>query len=351
MGFGRGVCLGRGGRAVKVDAFTHVAPPGFRDRALRLATSASDFQNWPSIPGLSDIALRIELMDEARIDMQVICTPSPPLDEQFDQRTAQDLARQANDEVAAIVADHPDRFIGAATLSLTDPSCAVEELRRAVEDLGLRGALLYTSVNGGPIDGPDFRPLYDALEALDVPAWLHPERSSGQPDYPTETTSKYGLFLVFGWPYETTLAMARLVFSGTMQRHPGLKIIAHHAGAMIPRFANRIQSHYQNLPRVDRPDALESPPIDYFKRFWVDSVTQGSVSALMNAREVFGAERMVFASDFPFGTNGGRDFITSEMAALAKMPISSEEKERIWGQNLMELCGIATNAQTARPLT
>jgi aminocarboxymuconate-semialdehyde decarboxylase len=326
-----------------------MAPPAFRERVLELSGSDADLANWQRIPAIGDITARIDIMDEVGIDAQVICTPSPPVDEKFEQHVAQDLARTVNDEVAAIVADHPGRFIATATLSLSDPAWAAEELTRAVEELNLRGCQLYTSVNGSPIDGPEFRPLYDALEALDVPAWLHPERSSSQADYPTEDHSRYGLFLVFGWPYETTIAMARLVFSGTMQQHPRLKIIAHHAGAMIPRMANRIRSHYQNLPRVDGPEGLELPAIDYFKRFWVDTVTQGSTTALMSAHEMFGADRMLFASDFPFGTNGGRDFIVTEMDAVAAMPVPENEKERIWARNLLTVCGIEDAEPAARP--
>ncbi|MGH2703219.1 MAG: amidohydrolase family protein [Actinomycetota bacterium] len=329
-----------GGRAVKVDAFTHVAPVALRDAVLERSDFSSDLENWQRIPALTDPALRLQLMDECGIDMQVLATPSPPLDEQFDQETAQGLARLANDEMAAITQRYPDRFIGTATLSLTDPEWAADELRRSVEHLNLRGAQLYTSVRGRAIDGPDFEPLYATLEALDVPAWLHPERSSRQPDYVGEQGSKYGLFLVFGWPYETTLAMARLVFSGTMQRHPDLKIVAHHAGAMVPRLATRIRSHYQNLPRVDGPDDLELAPIEYFKRFWIDTVTQGSTSALMAAREVFGSDRMVFATDMPFGTNGGKDFMAAEMRALDSLPLPEAEKQAIWGTNLLRLCGL-----------
>lgn len=332
-----------GGTAVKVDAFTHVAPLALRDRVLASSNAPSDLENWQLIPALTDVSLRLDLMDECGIDMQVLSTPSPPLDEQFDAKTARELARLANDEVAVLVNRHPGRFIGTATLSLDDPEWAAQELTRAVKQLGLRGALLYTSVNGRAIDGPEFEVLYDALEALDVPAWLHPERSARQPDYAGESSSMYGLFLVFGWPYETTLAMARLVFSGVMQRHPDIKIITHHAGAMVPRLANRVRSHYQNLPRVDGPVGLDLPPIEYFKRFWVDTVTQASPSALMSAREVFGAEHMVFASDMPFGTNGGRDFVLSEMATLESLPIPAEEKEGIWGKNLLSLCGLSTD--------
>jgi predicted TIM-barrel fold metal-dependent hydrolase len=334
---------------VKIDGYTHIAPPRFRARILDRHPGDADFANWHAIPAMSDVPLRIALMDEAGLAAQVLCTPSPPLDEKFDEREAQALSRAVNDEMAKVVLAHPGRFIGTATLALTDPVWAAEELRRCVTELGLRGCQLYTSVRGAPLDRPELEPVYDALEELDVPAWLHPERSSCVPDYPGEDGSRYGLFLVFGWPYETTIAMARLVFSGTMQRHPRLKVIAHHAGAMIPRMANRIRTHYQNLPRVDGADGLEQPPIEYFKRFWVDTVTQGSVTAIMAAREVFGPHQMMFASDFPFGTNGGRDFIADEMSAIEELPIADEERRAIWSQNLLSACGIAAQELTPEP--
>jgi predicted TIM-barrel fold metal-dependent hydrolase len=289
---------------------------------------------------MTDVAARLDLMDELGVDMQVLCTPSPPLDEHFEPQAARDLALIANDGMAEIVHAHPGRFIGTATLPLANPGWAEAELTRAVQELSLRGGLLYSSVNGTAIDGPGLEPLYSAAEALDVPLWLHPERARSRPDYDGEEGSRYGLFLVFGWPYETTLAMARLVLSGTMQRHPRLKVIAHHAGAFVPRLANRIRTHYRNLPRVAGPSDLELPVIEYFKRFWVDTVTQGSVPSLRAAYDLYGADRLLFASDMPFGAAHGREFMEIEMRALEDLDAPDADKELVWARNVLDLCRI-----------
>jgi aminocarboxymuconate-semialdehyde decarboxylase len=235
------------------------------------------------------------------------------------------------------VRDHPGRFIGVATIPLLDPETGAAETERAIRQLGLGGVLMYTSHRGMPIDRPELEAYYGLVEELGVPIWLHPERSALQPDYASEDRSRYGMFLIFGWPYETTLAVARLVLSGVMERHPRLKVVAHHAGAMIPRLATRIGTHYNDQPRIELPD-LSLPVTEYLKRFYVDTVTQGSVSALEGAREVFGADRMLFASDMPFGGDNGRNFIRLETAAVEGMDLGEEERERIWSGNLASIC-------------
>jgi predicted TIM-barrel fold metal-dependent hydrolase len=325
---------------VKVDSFTNFLPTVMRDAVLARAASVDDFENWLTVPPMTDVRARLEMMDEWGIDMQVLSTPSPPLDEIFERDEARDLARVTNDGMAAVVNTHPRRFIGTATLPLGDPEWGAEELTRAVVELGLRGGLLYSSVRGRAIDGPEFELLYATAEELDVPLWLHPERSSARPDYEGEERSRFGLFLVFGWPYETTLAMSRLVLSGVMQRHPRLKVIAHHAGAMIPRLANRIGTHYRNLPRVAGPADLDLPVIEYFKRFWVDTVTQGSVLSLQAAYELYGPDKLLFASDMPFGAGHGREFIQLETKALDELDAPDTDKARMWSSNALELCGV-----------
>src|SRR6266508_2112698 len=126
---------------------------------------------------------------------------------------AAELARLANDELAELCTAHPDRFMGfAASLAMNDPDAAVREAQRATKDLGALGVQIFTNVNGVALDEPRFAPLFAAMAELDRPIWVHPARASAHPDYLTEDRSKYELWWVFGWPYETAIFMSRLIF-------------------------------------------------------------------------------------------------------------------------------------------
>jgi aminocarboxymuconate-semialdehyde decarboxylase len=329
---------------MKVDAFAHCLPPELHRRALEeLGGSRPDIRHWERVPTLHDMGLRLGVMDDAGIDVQVLTTAGPPLESLFEDEPAVEFATLANDSMAELVTRHPDRCRAVATIPLVDLEWAIAELHRAVNDLQLVGVLLYTSVRGRPLDSPELEPFYSAVEELDVPIWLHPDRSGRQPDYPGEARSNYGLFLVLGWPYETSVTMARLVFGGVLQRHPRLRIIAHHAGAMIPFFAKRIELHYADGEESEWPDVQANPQVPYmeqFRRFYVDTVTQGSVSALMNAYELFGPDHMVLGTDVPFGPQSGREFARAAVASVQQMPISDADREKIWSGTAIRLCGL-----------
>src|SRR5260221_13860124 len=152
---------------------------------------------------------------------QVLVLAVPPLEEVAPPAVAAELARLANDQMAELVRRYPDRFVGfAAALPLGDVDAALGELDRALSELGALGAPLYTNVLGVALDEPRSEPLFTRLEEAGRAVWLHPTRSAAWADYPAERTSDYGLWWSLGWPYETAAALARLVYSGLMERHP-----------------------------------------------------------------------------------------------------------------------------------
>jgi Predicted metal-dependent hydrolase of the TIM-barrel fold len=134
-----------------------------------------------------------------------------------------------------------------ASIALNDPDAACAEARRAISDLGACGVQVFTNVNGAPLTSPEFLPLFDLIAEYDRPMWLHPARGSDFADYRTETSSKFEIWWTFGWPYETSVTMARIVFAGLFDRHPGLKIITHHMGGMIPYFEGRVGHGWDQL--------------------------------------------------------------------------------------------------------
>src|SRR5262249_44674507 len=160
----------------------------------------------------------------------ILSLSAPPIEAiSPDRQTTLDLAMLANDTMAALVRLHPDRFPGfIASLPLNHPDESVIELQRATWQLRALGVQIFSNVNGLQVDDARFLPLFDEADRLHCPVFLHPARSAGFADYPGETTSKYEIWWTFGWPYETSVAMQRLVFSRLFDRLPNIKIVAHH---------------------------------------------------------------------------------------------------------------------------
>src|SRR5207249_4070354 len=135
------------------------------------------------------------------------------------------------------------------------------------------------------LDAPRFEPLFEKMAALDRTIWVHPTRSDAWLDYPEEGRSRYGIWWSLGWPYETSVCMARLVYAGHLERHPDLKIVTHHAGAMVPHFSGRMASPIEGADRDEVAGRLPRPPIEYFRRFYTDSAMFGAPHAVRCASE------------------------------------------------------------------
>lgn len=321
----------------RIDTYAHFLPPALRDAlAASCDVSVPLLQNWTGPKALVDIDYRVQLLDEEGIDRQVITTPNPALESVFGADDAQRLARIANDGMAKAVARHPTRFYGVATVSLLSVAPAIAEVERAIGDLGLAGVLIYTSIDGTPLDAPEFLPLFEAVAALDVPIWLHPERSPSHSDYARETESRYDLYVMLGWPYETSVTMTRLALAGVLRRWPELRIITHHAGGMIPFYAERLAAHYGDEMILRRLSLSADRHIEDLKSFYADTITSGSVSALETTVDFFGSDRVMFASDMPFGPQDGRAFLRRNLEALEAADIPAASKQRIRAENALD---------------
>jgi predicted TIM-barrel fold metal-dependent hydrolase len=330
---------------MKLDAFCHVMPRPVFDRlaAMTDTPAAANIRNRiEGIPAIVDLDVRFRQMEEFGDDYrQIVSLPAPPPEDLGAPDVSRDFARAANDELAALVDAHPDRFAGwVAAVAMNDPDAAVAEAERAV-GMGALGAQIYTNVNGHPLDEERFEPFWAKMAELDRMIWVHPSRSAAWPDYPTEEKSRYEIWWVFGWPYETAAFMSRIVFSGVLERHPDLKILTHHAGSMIPFFAGRVGPGWDQLGArtpPDRREEIEGPelskrPIDYFKMFYADTAAFGSAPALRCALEFFGVERMLFASDSPFDPEKGPGYIRSTIENIDSLGLSDAEREELYEGN------------------
>jgi len=335
---------------MKIDVFPHILPRRYYERLL--ATAPPGFpmaKRIGAIPALVDLDRRLAIMDRFPEYVQVLTLAAPPIEAVAPPGASADLARLANDEMAALVARHPDRFPGfVASLPMNDPDAALAELDRAIDALGATGVQLFSSVNGRPLDRPEFQPIFDRMAARGLPIWLHPTRSPTVPDYVDEPRSRYDLWWAFGWPYETSLAMGRLVFSGLFDRHPGITIITHHMGAMVPFCAGRLGPGLDQLgTRTDDPDdaaalgRLARRPLDYFRLFYGDTALFGAWHAMESALAFFGVDRILFGTDMPFDPEQGPGFIRDTIAAMDRLRLGPAERAKIYEGNARRLLRLA----------
>jgi predicted TIM-barrel fold metal-dependent hydrolase len=337
---------------MKLDAFCHVMPRRYAEAMSQLedtAAAANVRNRINGVPSLVDLDVRFHQMDEFGDDYrQIVSLPAPPPEDLGDPKVSREIAALANDELAGLVADHPDRFAGwVAAMPMNDPDAAVAEAERAV-GLGALGAQIYTNVNGHPLDEARFDPFWAKMADLDRVIWVHPSRSAAFPDYVTEEKSRYEIWWVFGWPYETSAFMSRVVFSGVFERHPSLKILTHHAGAMAPFFAGRVGPGWDQLGArtpPDRRDEIDGPvltkrPIDYFRMFYADTAVFGAAPALRCALDFFGIEHMLFASDSPFDPEKGPGYIRATIENIESLGLSDAERSQLYEGNARTVLGI-----------
>jgi len=331
---------------IKIDVFPHCLPKRYFERAIQASPAGATLQKrMTGIPVLVDVELRMRIMDRYDGYVQILTLANPPVEVIADARTSPELIRLANDEMAEIAARHPDRFPGfVASLPMNNPEAAVAEIDRAIDTLGARGVQIYTNVAGRPLDLPEYRPIFARMAERDLPIWMHPARPAGFADYAGESRSKYDIWWAFGWPYETSAAMARLVFSGLFDRHPGLKIITHHMGAMIPFCAGRVGGGLDQLgSRTDDADdmaalgKLRKRPLEYFKMFYGDTALFGAWHAMESGLAFFGADHILFGTDMPFDPEKGPGFIRETIEAMERMRATPDEKAAIYAGNAKRL--------------
>lgn len=331
---------------MKLDIFNHIFPKVFYDKMVEVNPNLEDIgKRVRGVPVLFDLEARFRCMDEFEDYAQIICLASPPLEIIAGPDVTPDLARVANDGMAEYVAKYPDRLPGfIASMPMNNPDAALEEIDRAIKDLKAVGVQFFTNVKGKPLDLPEFKPLFEKMADYDLPIWIHPARGANFPDYLTEDKSKYEIWWAFGWPYDTSVMMARLVFGGYFDMFPNLKIITHHLGGMIPYFEGRVGPGWDQLgARTSDEDYssvlknLKKPHLEYFKMFYADTALFGSFTGTVCGLEFFGVDKVLFASDSPFDPEKGPGYIRETIKIIDALPISDEERQKIYEGNARRL--------------
>ncbi len=331
---------------MKIDIYNHIFPESYFEKMLQVAGKHKDLgKRVRNVPMLVDLDKRFKVMDQFDDYCQILSTAGPPPEVLAGPDDAAELARLANDGMAELCAKYPDRFPGfTATLAMNNVDAVIEEIHRAIKDLGARGIQFYTNVLGKPLDLPEFAPIFDVMADYDLPIWVHPMRPSKFADYASEDHSKYEVWFTFGWPYETSVFMARMVFAGLFDKHPNIKIITHHLGGMVPYFEGRVGPGWDQLgSRTTDEDLtlvlkrLKRRPLDYFKMFYGDTAVFGGTAGTVCGLEFFGADHVVFASDAPFDPEGGPMYIRETIKIIDNLDISGSDRKKIYQDNAVRL--------------
>ncbi|MEM3484349.1 MAG: amidohydrolase family protein [Candidatus Bathyarchaeia archaeon] len=330
------------GAETKIDIFAHILPPRYKKELEKLCGNGYYLKDViDTLPSLYDLSYRFRIMDKFEGLLHVITLSLPPIEIIGNAKKAVELAKLANDEIANLVRQYPDRFVaGVASLPLLDIEASLEEIDRAIKHLKLCGILLNTPVGGKPLDMPEFFPIFEKVSQHNVPVWLHPFRDPTFAEYKSETRSKYMLFHIFGWPYETAAAMLRIALSGMLERLPNLRIITHHCGGFVPYLWERIigaYDHSELLRGVNYKKRLKRPLHEYLRMFFYDTALYGNTPALMCAYQWCGPDHMLFGTDFPYDSEFGERYTRQTINAIEQMPISREEKELIFEKNARTL--------------
>jgi predicted TIM-barrel fold metal-dependent hydrolase len=340
---------------MKVDIFNHFFPRRFFEEFINTPSGPKDIgRRVREAATIVDLDARFRVMDEFGEYCQIITLPMPSLESLAGPDKSPHLARVANDGMAELCARHPDRFPSfVASLPMNNIEESQKEADRAVKQLGARGVQVFTNVAGKPLDADDVLPLFEELARRDVVIWMHPSRGANFPDYLSEDKSKYEIWWTFGWPYETSAAMARLVFSGIFDRHPGLKIITHHMGGMIPYFEGRVGYGWDQLgKRTSDVDytvllkTLKKRPVDYFKMFYADTALFGGLPATQCGLAFFGIDRVLFASDVPFEPSPGL-YIRETIRCVEGLGLNAAQKDQIYRGNADRLLNLSAAVKTA----
>ncbi len=312
----------------------------------RIDVSTLDRNGWPA-PGtaifkaINPAALadtgegRIAAMDAAGIDMQVLSIPGPGA-ELVSGCDGVVIARELNDRMAQLVSGKPERYAAFAHLPMRSPSDAADELERAVVQCGLKGALINGTVNGKFLDAPEFEPVLARAERLGVPLYIHPGippqgvRAAYYDGLPGEASFVLAI-AGWGWHAEVAVHILRLALSGTLDRHPKLKLLIGHIGEGLPTMMERVERVFSSYSSTHLNRSAARAIVE---QVWVSTSGFSSVPAFLAALMTFGADHLLFSVDYPFGNN------LAAAAFLMNLPVSPQDREKIAHRNADVLLGL-----------
>jgi aminocarboxymuconate-semialdehyde decarboxylase len=325
-------------RSQKLDIHTHYYTPGFfqkvretggqfsftTDPAGRSIITYNGARFFGITPPMTDVSKRIEDMDRVGIDVEVISLSTPNV--YFaDAKGQPDVARMMNDAYAELIARYPKRFKGFASIPMDSPDAALSELHRAVNDLKLNGVVLLSNIRGAGLTDKRYRPFFEEANRMRLCIFLHPMIPAA-----SEPFKEYVLGPIIGFPFDTTLAVARMCFDGMLKDFPDIKWIIGHAGGAVPFLMERMDSGYRDF--AETKEKIDQLPSFYLKRLYYDCVTFNSYNLHMLRDEV-GTDHMLMGSDYPHLLGS----IEKAVSSIEALTIPQAEKQKIFGGNALSI--------------
>jgi len=335
---------------VKLDLHTHYYPPAYFERIER---SGGDFSFGTSPTGqriiryrgarffgitapMTDVAKRLEDMDRVGIDTEVLSLSTPNV--YFVEGKAQaNVARMVNDAYAELAAMHPGRFLGFASIPMDDPDAALRELERAVEELRMQGVILLSNIRGRALADPLYRPFFEEADRRRLCVFVHPMIPVAADEF-----TDFVLGPLVGFPFDTTLAIAKLCFAGVFKQLPNIRWLVAHAGGAVPYLMERLDSGWRDFAecRVN----IDEPPSVYLRRLYYDTVTF-SPHNLRLLRDVVGTEHMVMGSDYPHLLGS----IDKAVSSIHAMDFTEHEKEQVYSGTALSIINNVRSVAGAAP--
>ena len=326
-----------------IDFHNHYYPPKYM-QALQSGSSSikvtidsegNPVLHYPgdynvAVRGHRDLAYRQEVLDSQGVSLQVLTLTTPGTHVES-PATAVQLASLVNDEFKEAMETRGHHFTALATLPLNDPAASVKELDRAIAQLGMRGAMLFSNVNGVALSDRRFWPMYELANDRGAVLYIHPEHPVG-----VEAMMDYWLMPLVGFLFDTTLAAASLVFSGVVERFPRIRWALCHLGGAIPYLAERLDRGFHAFK--DCRAHIQRPPSTYLRDFYYDTVNF-NLAALQLAVSFAGPEHILAGSDYPHQIGS----IPSMLDAIGRLPVSDDERAGIYGRNAARLLGLTVS--------
>lgn len=325
-----------------IDANAHITS----DAILEAIAELHDTEQATSLrnaPRLYDVDHRIDFLNRHGIDRQVINLARPTIFQGLSPDEAIEATRVANDEIRRIADEHPDRLIPMGTVPFLTGEY-LDEVRRCAGELDFPALQIFSNIDGQLLDDDAFEPFWATVDSLGIPVWIHPQLYNWHEFDEGETW----IYKMLGWPFDTSIALARIVFSGLLDRHQHVEIVSHHLGGTLPYLVGRFRSWYQT--RQEEPELyaeqavadLEHPLDAYVDRLYGDTAvsSHGESYPLRCGYEFFGADNVVYSSDYPLGPDRGEFWPEKIMGAIDDLEIPAAHRRKIYEGNATRLLGV-----------
>lgn len=337
----------------KIDAFCHIHPRKLLNEYVKLRVPhllrfvKADVEAGDEY--FTDDAYRIKYMDRHGIDVEVLSiSQAGGIWQTLNDDEVSKIAAVANEALFDMCKKNEERLIGTSIIPRVYDGF-LDEVKRGIEDFGFKGIMIYSNMNGLPLDHESLIPLYELMQRYDLPIFIHPTNWQYYP-----WIKDYRLQQIFGWPFDTSIAMGRIVFGGIFEQFPKLKIVIHHSGGMIPYFRERILGFYEeaimhshvfgaeNFSKIQKgsDEINREKVLSHFKKFYVDTVLNGNMEALRLALSFFGTEKMVFATDFPFGPEKGELWTRETIECVKKLEEENNSKGQLFHKNTEKMLNL-----------